>query len=228
MQGLDRRQQTWICLCRALKENPDNAVFVGEFISNEWDRPLSYLLHNGYEGSCMIPYFRLLFRVQDQARLMMMMLEVPLEMNGICPRMFWLQQVERKLEEAGVYLILEQLEADSSFMKLSGEEGRFGREEVRSVTWCIRGDNWFSTEDAVFERPNIRLASFVGVAEGDGDGEIELNVIEKSRSDDLGVDGGGARGSPCILGDFGFVCIGVLRLKETVSGQQSLRKLFVA
>jgi len=65
-------------------------------------------------------------------------------------------------------------------MELSGDEGRFGREEVRSMAWCIRGDNWFSTEGAVFERPNIRLASFVGVAEGDGDGEIELNIIERS------------------------------------------------
>jgi len=57
------------------------------------DRPLSYLLPNGYEESCMIPCFRLLFRVQDQARLRMRMLEVPLETNDICPRMFWLQQV---------------------------------------------------------------------------------------------------------------------------------------
>jgi len=94
-------------------------------------------------------------------------------------------------------------------MGLSEDEGRFGREEVRSMTRCIRGDNWFSTEEAVFERPNIRLASFVGVADGDGD--IELNIIEKSRSDGLGADGGGA---PCVFEDFGFglfhFCIGVL------------------
>jgi len=98
---------------------------VNSFQTGE-DRPLSYLLPNGYEESCMIPCFRLLFRVQDQAKLMMTMLEVPLEMNGICPRMFWLQQVWRKPEEVRVYSILEQLVADSwDFQKTRGEK-KFG------------------------------------------------------------------------------------------------------
>jgi len=102
-------------------------------------------------------------------------------------------------------------------MGLSEDEGR---EEVRSMTWCIRGDNWFSTEEAVFERPNIRLASFVGVAEGDVDGEIELNIIEKSRSDGLGVDGGGA---PCVFEDFGFV--GVASSTSVSASSSTLFKL---
>ena len=103
-------------------------------------------------------------------------------------------------------------------MGLSEDKGRFGREEVRSMTWCIQGDNWFSTEEAVFERPNIRLASFVGVAEGDGDGEIELNIIEKSRSEDLDADGGGA---PCVFKDFGFVGVAS---STSVSASRSLFK----
>jgi len=45
------------------------------------------------------------------------------------------------LEEAGrVKGVLDLVKAGGIFMELSGDEGRFGREEVRSIS-CIRGDN---------------------------------------------------------------------------------------
>lgn len=54
-----------------------------------------------------------------------------------------------------------------------GSDGIFGRDEVRSTP--ERDGEWLSIDDSVFERPSMRLASFVGVTDGE-----ESNIPEKS------------------------------------------------
>lgn len=72
-------------------------------------------------------------------------------------------------------------DVDAVYSSYLDGEGRFGREGVRSnvVSWS---DDWPSTDDSVFERESIRLASFEGEVDSYSNETMSSKIRERSRA----------------------------------------------
>ena len=98
----------------------------------------------------------------------------------------------------GIIDVVIDLENEGLGSGLAGEDGKLGREGVRSSRNSFV--DWPSIEDSVFERASIRLAFLVGDGGGDFDGIMSSKRAERSR---MGLDGDGCgRGGIAFLEDF--------------------------